>query len=234
MKSPAQWMSTLAVSTVVACMTLSTAIGADQGKPKEKEDAPKVETFDRDGVIVAVHSFYKATEAACKKQQGFKPSGPGVADFALLTADGAFAFLETPQNQKLLAEVKPPQAVRVKGKMLPSGKLLHVDSVEKLEKTPEGVDLDRLSKVEPKPVTLDGTNKCQCGLRVGELPHSCKLGHLHHLETADGTIYHYLQFGSAKRLFVGKGAHFKKVHVKGQLLPGHFLLVEEADVAGEE
>ena len=234
MKAHTQRMLTSVTATAVLAAAMSSVVRADPSKHEEKKDAPKVEDFEQDGVIVAVHSFYKATEAARKKQEAFKPAGPGMADFALLTAKGAFAFLETPQNQKLLAEIKPPQAVKVKGKVLPSGKLLHVDKLSKLDKTPEGVDLAKLSKAEPKPVALEGTNKCQCGLKVGELPHSCKLGHLHHLETADGTIYNYLQFGPGKRLFLGKGAHFKKTHVKGQLLPGHFVLVEEADVAGEE
>lgn len=230
MRAPAKRISRLVAATVAAVAIMSTVTGADPTKQETRKDAPKVEDFEQDGVIVAVHSFYQATEAARKKQENFKPAGPGMADFALLTADGAFAFLETPQHQKLLAEIKPPQAVRVKGKVLPSGKLLHVDSLDKLDKTPEGVDLAELRKAEPKPVALDGTNKCQCGLKVGELPHSCKLGHLHHLETADGTIYNYLQFGPGKRLFLGKGAHFKKVHVKGQVLPGHFVLVETAEV----
>ena len=233
MKAPAQRILTLAVSTVVAGAAMSKLTWADQNKHEEKKDAPKVEDFEQDGVIVALHLFYKATEAARKKQEDFKPGGPRIADLALVTDKGAFAFLETPQNQKVLAEIKPPQAVRAKGKLLTSGKLLHVDNLDKLDKAPEGVDLDKLSKAEPKPVSLEGTNKCQCGLKVGELPHSCKLGHLHHLETADGTIYNYLQFGLGKRLFLGKGAHSKKTHVKGQLLPGHFVLVEEVDVAGE-
>lgn len=234
MEAPTRRMVALAAATAVLVAGASKVSWADPDTREEKEDAPKVEPFEQEGVIVALHSFYKATEAARKKQEDFKPAGPGMADFALLTAKGAFAFLETPQNQKLLAEIKPPQAVKVKGKVLPSGKLLHVDNLDKLDKTPEGVDLDKLSKTEPKPVALDGTNKCQCGLKVGELPHSCKLGHLHHLETADGTIYNYLQFGPGKRLFLGKGAHFKKTHVKGQLFAGHFVLVEEADVAREE
>ncbi len=226
----------VAVAAAAAALVsgISNVSRADPDTRKEKKDVPKVEPFEQDGVIVAVHSFYEATEAARKKQQDFKPAGPGMADFALLTAEGAFAFLETPQNQKLLAEIKPPQAVRVKGKVLPSGKLLHLDSLDKLDKTPEGIDLAKLGKAEPKPVALDGTNKCQCGLKVGELPHSCKLGHLHHLETADGTIYSYLQFGPGRRLFMGKGAHFKKTRVKGQLLPGHFVLVEQAEVDGKK
>ena len=40
-------------------------------------------------------------------------------------------------------------------------------------------------------LALKGTNKCQCGLDVAELPHNCNLGHLHHLEADDGKTYHY-------------------------------------------
>ena len=79
-------------------------------------------------------------------------------------------------------------------------------------------------------VTLAGMNKCQCGLDVADLPHSCDLGHLHHLETEDGRIYHYLQSGSGNDAFLGSGSHFRPVEVTARLLPGQYLLVQEVSV----
>jgi hypothetical protein len=50
--------------------------------------------------------------------------------------------------------------------------------------------------------------------------------HLHHLEAADGRIYHYLQFASGKDTFLGKDSHFQAVEVTARVLPGQYLLVE--------
>ena len=75
-------------------------------------------------------------------------------------------------------------------------------------------------------MTLTGKNMSQCGLNVGTLEHGCKLGHLHHLQTADGKIFNYLQTPQAADLFHGKGYHFKNVEVKARVFPGQFLLVE--------
>ncbi len=66
---------------------------------------------------------------------------------------------------------------------------------------------------------LKGTNKCQCGLDVADLPHSCTLGHLHHLEADDGKTYHYLQFAQGKDTFLGHDTHFKNLEVKGRIFP---------------
>ncbi len=103
--------------------------------------------------------------------------------------------------------------------------LLHIDALSKA-KGDAGVDLARYEDEEGKAVNLRGTNKCQCGLNVAELPHSCTLGHLHHLEADDGQIYNYLQYGDGKAAFLGEGTHFKNVELKARLFPGHFLLVE--------
>ena len=62
-------------------------------------------------------------------------------------------------------------------------------------------------------LALKGTNKCQCGLDVAELPHNCNLGHLHHLEADDGKTYHYMQFAQGKDTLLGHGTHFKDVEV---------------------
>jgi hypothetical protein len=73
---------------------------------------------------------------------------------------------------------------------------------------------------------MQGANKCQCGLDVAELPHSCTSGHLHHLEAKDGKIYHYLEHGDGKEAFLGNGTNFKNVELKERVFPGQFLLVE--------
>jgi hypothetical protein len=84
----------------------------------------------------------------------------------------------------------------------------------------------RITDREDATNRTQGTNKCQCGLSVAELPHSCALGHLHHLEASDGKIYHYLQYGDGKSAFLGHGTHFMNVEVKARVFPGQFLLVE--------
>ena len=76
-------------------------------------------------------------------------------------------------------------------------------------------------------ITLRGANKCQCGLNVADLPHSCTLGHLHHLEADDGKIYNYLQYRDGKAAFLGHGTHFRNVEVKARVFPGQFLMVEK-------
>lgn len=60
------------------------------------------------------------------------------------------------------------------------------------------IDFGRLRSDPGRQVTLEGVNKYQCGLAVADLSHSCKLGHLHHLEADDGKIYHYLQTEPSK------------------------------------
>jgi len=59
---------------------------------------------------------------------------------------------------------------------------------------------------------------------------TCRTRVLHHLETLDGQIYHYLQFARGEDFFLGKGSHFKPLSVKARLLPGHYLMVTAATV----
>ena len=115
--------------------------------------------------------------------------------------------------------------VHVRGKLLERGALLHVDSLQKITTVPL-IDFARFRNDPGRQATLKGVNKCQCGLAVADLPHSCELGHLHHLEAADGRIYHYLQFASGKDTFLGKDSHFQAVEVTARVLPGQYLLVE--------
>ena len=54
-----------------------------------------------------------------------------VAARALVTKDGVYAFLETPENKLALKGVQPGTAVSIKGRLLGSGALLHIDSLAK-------------------------------------------------------------------------------------------------------
>ncbi len=191
-------------------------------------DGPPVKPFEADGVVTDVLNLFPRALKDEKKanQATLKSTLKEVSARALVTKDGVYAFLETPGNQRLLEGVKPGTAVSVKGRLLVSGSLLHIDSLADAKGDP-GVDLARYADEEGKETTLKGANKCQCGLNVSDLPHSCTLGHLHHLEAEDGKVYHYLQYGDGKSAFLGKGTHFKAVEVKARVFPGQFLLVEK-------
>ncbi len=185
-------------------------------------------SFDQSGVIIDVHTFFTAAIQETDKS-GVEAVRDTVAGRALVTEEGVYAFLETPENQEHLRETEPGSVVRIKGRLLEKGALLHIDKLEKINKVAL-IDFARFRNDRGKEATLKGTNKCQCGLDVGDLPHSCKLGHLHHLEAMDGKIYHYLQFAEGKDAFLGSGSHFKSVEVKARVLPGNFLLVQEVNV----
>lgn len=184
------------------------------------------EPFDQSGVIVDVHTFFKATP----EQEKTETPQATPADRALATAEGLYAFLETPENQKWLTGTEPGAVVRVKGKLLKKGALLHIDALESTSKISLDLDLAGLRNDPGKKITLKGTNKCQCGLDVADLPHSCALGHLHHLEAEDGLTYNYLQLAQGRETFLGQGSHFKPVEVQGKVFPGHFLLVDKVEV----
>jgi hypothetical protein len=191
-------------------------------------DGPPVAPFEGDGVVADVLELFPCAVKDEKKTDRTRAQTTlkEVAARALVTKEGVYAFLETPENQRFLKGVKPGTAVSVKGRLLVSGSLLHIDSLAR-EKGDPGVDLARYEDEEGKEVTLRGANKCQCGLNVAELPHSCTLGHLHHLEANDGKIYNYIQYGDGKAAFLGNGSHFKNIEVKARVFPGQFLLVEK-------
>ena len=181
------------------------------------------QAFDRSGVIVDLHTFFTA---AGKPDSAASESLDETAGRrALVTEDGVYAFLETPQNQQALSGTENGSVVHVKGKEVVGGKLLHIDALEKRDKVPL-IDFARFRNDAGQPVALKGVNLCQCGLDVADLPHSCQLGHLHHLQAEDGMIYHYLPFAQGTDAFLGKDSHFKPVEVKGRLLPGQYLLVD--------
>ena len=194
-------------------------------------DGPPVTPFAADGVVADVLELFPRAIKDAKKADRARAQSTlkEVAVRAFVTKDGVYAFLETPENKKLLKDVKPGTAVSIKGRLLASGALLHIDSLAKAKGDP-GVDLTRYDDEVGKEVTLRGTNKCQCGLNVADLPHSCTLGHLHHLEADDGKVYNYIQFGDGKAAFLGNSSHFKNVEVKARVFPGQFLLVERGKI----
>jgi hypothetical protein len=191
-------------------------------------DGPPVTSFEADGVVADVLDLFPCAIKDDKKVDKARAQSTlkEVAARALVTKDGVYAFLESPENQRLLKDVKPGTPVSVKGRLLVAGSLLHIDSLAKAKGDP-GIDLSRYEDEEGKEVTLRGANKCQCGLNVSDLPHSCTLGHLHHLEANNGKVYQYLQYGDGKSAFLGNGTHFKNVEVKARVFPGQFLLVEK-------
>ena len=179
------------------------------------------------GVIVDIHSFF--TAAAEGSGPAELQAGHEIAGRALVTEEGVYAFLETPENAAALEETEPGSVVQVSGRLLERGALVHVDSLKAVTTVPL-IDFAAFRNDPGQAVTLAGVNKCQCGLDVADLPHSCELGHLHHLEAEDGRIYHYLQFASGKDAFLGTGSHFKPVKVTARKLPGQYLLVQEVAV----
>ncbi len=202
---------------VLVCLT-----GLSMSKSEEG-----VTSFEEEGIVVDIHAFFEAAQKTASED--FRDPKDETSGRALVTLSGVYAFLETPENAAHLKGIVPGSGVKLTGRLLVSGSLLHIDKLERLKEAPD-VDLEGYQKEQGQPVSLTGKNKCQCGLNVASLPHSCKLGHLHHLEASDGKIYHYLQFGNARDVFLGKGYHFKDVVVKAKALPGHYLLVESVDV----
>lgn len=188
---------------------------------------PAVTTFEAEGVIADVFNLFpRALKDRKEADQALAGATlEEVAARALVTRDGAYAFLETPENRQFLQDVNPGSAAAVKGRLFVSGSLLQIDSLSK--KGDSEVDLARYRDEDGRAATLTGANKRQCGLSVADLTHSCTLGHLHHLEAGDGKVYHCLQSGDGKPAFLGEGTHFKNIEVKARVFPGQFLLVEK-------
>ncbi len=184
-----------------------------------------VESFAGEGVIVAVHEFF----GAAKDAGDVDLVAGNVAGKAFVTANGMYAFIETPENEQQLADVAAGTAVRISGMVHHPGRLLHVDAIETLDAAPS-LNLTMYATASGREATLTGKNKCQCGIKISELHTGCALGHLHHLEADDGKLYHYLQFGEGQGLFKGAGSHFKGVTVRGIVLPGQWVLVQGVTV----
>lgn len=186
----------------------------------------KVTAFEESGVIVDIQTFFSA---AADQAKSYKPVSVGQGRHALVTSSGVYAFLETPSNEAQLQGIPAGSSVRLAGRLLTNGTLLHIDKITTLDAVAD-TDLEIYRAAKGTQVELTGQNLCQCGLDVGDLPHSCQLGHRHHLQASDGKIYHYLQYGDAQKAYVGKGSHFRQVTVKATVLPGQYLLVEEVSV----
>ena len=209
--------------TATRILMVAAATAAWAGQKQAEESTP----FQGHGVIVDINSFF--TGATGGGTPAELRAEHEVAGLALVTEEGVYAFLETPENASALEETEPGSVVRVWGRLLERGALVHVDSLKSVTTVPL-IDFAAFRNDPGEQVTLAGVNKCQCGLDVADLPHSCQLGHLHHLEAGDGRIYHYLQFGSGNDAFLGSGSHFRPVEVTARLLPGQYLLVQEVAV----
>ncbi len=179
--------------------------------------------FAEGGVIVDMEVFFHgaANEGTVDQKQG-------IAGRALATSSGLYSFLETPENDEKLRNLQAGSVVQVTGKLLERGALLHIAELKRSDTISLDLDLAGLRADPGLQITLAGTNKCQCGLDVADLPHSCKLGHLHHLEAKDGNLYHYLPDPQGIALFLGQGSHFKEVSVEGRLFPGNYIKVVTA------
>ena len=179
--------------------------------------------FAQGGVIVDMERFFHAATNQAGTEQR-----KGIAGRALATSSGLYSFLETPENDEKLRGLKAGSVVHVTGKLLERGALLHISELKRSDTISLELDLAGLRSDPGVQITLAGTNKCQCGLDVADLPHSCKLGHLHHLDANDGNLYHYLPDPQGKALFLGQDSHFKDVSVEGRLFPGNYIKVETA------
>ena len=118
-------------------------------------DGPPVTSFEATGVVADVLELFPCAIKDHKKVDKARAQTTlkEVSARALVTKDGVYAFLESPENQKLLKDVKPGTAVSIKGRLLVAGSLLHIDSLVKTKADP-GVDLARYEDEEGKEVTL--------------------------------------------------------------------------------
>lgn len=147
------------------------------------------------------------------------------SDRAFVTADGVYAFLETPGNFAHLAQVKGEQSLLIKGKLLARGRLVHIESTQPVEgKVP--FDMTKYYAYDGQVTTMTGVNKCMCGIKIARMHPSCELGHLHHLVASDGKIYHYVQLADGADAAATMKYHSMPVSVTGRILPGQFISVE--------
>jgi hypothetical protein len=188
----------------------------------------KVVEFTGQGYIVVAHSFFAAAVPALSAEKEYQPPREPLSDRLFVTADGVYAFVESPTNKKLLEGVKPDTALSVKGKLLASGSLLLLDEAVPV-KGAINIDQKKFRDDAGKLVALDGVSRCQCALDLGGLPTTCTLGHLHHLQMPDGSLYSYLPIGDGAAALAGKPAHNSKLHVEALLLPGRQLLVRSVE-----
>ena len=178
----------------------------------------RIKSFAESGVIVDINSFFKEIKEKPAKILFANTSGK-----AFVTKTGVYAFIESPENDNALKGIKPGSHVAIKGKVITDSFLLHIDLLI-LKKEKSSLKTAKIENIKGQEIKLSGVNKCQCGLTLDTIPHSCKLGHIHHLETDNKVIYHYLQ--SSKLHSLNKN-HFKKLKIKAKLYPGNWIYIEE-------
>ncbi len=213
---------------LLAALFTPTLHAADPAAPAPGSAPAKVVPYTGQGYLVVAHSFFDVTVPALTADKNFQPPREPLADRLFVTADGVYAFVESPANKKLLDGIKPDAALSVKGKLLSNGSLLLLDEAVVL-KDAVNIDQKKFRADAGKPVALDGYSRCQCALDLAGLPTSCALGHLHHLQLADGSLYTYLPIGDGAAALAGKPAHNSKLHVEALLLPGRQLLVRSVE-----
>ena len=178
--------------------------------------------FQESGQIVRLAELFEFADSA-PVENGGRSTSLGVV---LVTKTGVYSFLETPENENRLDGIRPGTFVELTGDLLVSGRLVQIENLVVVpERMGPRIDLERLRHERGQPVQIVGTNLCKCGLEVGSLAHSCKLGHLHHLQTADGKIYHYLPGKEGSALYLGGANHFRRVEITGQEFSGNYLRV---------
>ncbi|WP_432798508.1 hypothetical protein [Poriferisphaera sp. WC338] len=191
------------------------------------EKCEPVGKFEQVGVVQSLRGFFDA-ESKSAHEHNHDESGEALVDLILVTEKGVYHFIETPSNKAALSEIKPGDVIAAKGKIYNSGSMLFLDEAKLVEG--KQVDVSKFKSAKGKEVELVGVNGCQCQLKMADLPHSCKLGHLHHLQDTKGNIYNYIPTGSAQELIKGKGGtHGQQVKVKATLLPGNTLEVKKAE-----
>jgi hypothetical protein len=181
-----------------------------------------VKEFSAKGVLVDVQTLFTKAKDAKETKVAVDASKLLTSYVVLVNAKGVYSFLEREENEKFLKDAKIGDFVEIKGKVLETGFLVEIESLNVLKEKSD-VDLKPYQEEAGKAISLDGTNKCQCGLKVGDLKHSCKLGHLHHLQTEDGKIYHYLEPDKSKDMKL----HFKKMKVEVLLFSGNYIKIKE-------
>lgn len=178
-----------------------------------------VKDFSEKGVMVDIQNFFKDAKAQITTNSKNKLQ---TSYLAFVNDKGVYSFLEREDQEKLLKAIKVGDHVEIKGKILEAGFLIEIETIKIVEEKAT-VDLKKYQELDGKSITLEGTNKCQCGLKVASLQHNCKLGHLHHLQTEDGKIYHYLEEGKSSDMKI----HFKKLKLDVLLFPGNFIKILE-------
>ena len=125
-----------------ALTVLTLVLSLNAARATRAADGPPVTPFEADGVVADVLELFPCAIKDDKKVDRARAQATlkEVAARAFVTKDGVYAFLETPENKKLLKDVKPGNAVSIKGRLLASGALLHIDSLAKAKGDP-GVNL---------------------------------------------------------------------------------------------